>query len=80
VFRLLLEESEGISVVSEIRIVRHGRGEEKKDYEPSFFILKEGWVLLGVYPLTTLGDMTASDAVSGYLFKAKRSNSDFCSR
>jgi hypothetical protein len=25
-------------------------------------LLKEGWVLLGVYPLTTLGDMTASDA------------------
>jgi hypothetical protein len=21
-------------------------------------LLKEGWVLLGVYPLTTLGDMT----------------------
>jgi hypothetical protein len=25
-------------------------------------LLKEGWVLLGVYPLTTLGDMTEGGA------------------
>jgi hypothetical protein len=25
-------------------------------------LLKEGWVLLGVYPLTTLGDMTEKGA------------------
>jgi hypothetical protein len=25
-------------------------------------LLREGWVLLGVYPLTTLGDMTEGEA------------------
>jgi hypothetical protein len=42
------------------------RMERKSDFQTRAVecnkLLKEGWVLLGVYPLTTLGDMTASDA------------------